>query len=214
MSKLLMLIVILACTSSVYANTAGAKTGIVSPEANLRRAFVKSVSHSCGLIPNHPVDFLLRRDGFEKPVAVVRIEKDGTVILNPPGYSYRRMPSLNQLTPNQAAQLWSATGRDESSSCDRSYQLKNFKLDKFNIDFHFENNRLLRYRVRSSHYLQTKQKWIDVQDVRRGCGLLPEYIEQTSYSGARGDNCSVVYPLDFPIHSLENRSPVGGDSPS
>lgn len=191
MRKLLILIVILACTSSVYVYAAGSKTEAVSPEADLRHAFVKSVSHSCGQIPNHPVDFVLRREGFEMPVAVVRMEKDGTAILNPPGYSYRRMPNLNQLTPNQAVQLWSATGRDESSSCDRSYQLKNFKLVAFNIDLHFENNRLLRYRVRSSHYLQTKQKWIDVQGARTGFGHLPEYIEQSSY----GDGPPKYYRL-------------------
>lgn len=135
---------------------------LTGAEADLRHAFVKSVSHSCGLVPDHPVDFLLMRGDFEKTVAVVRIRKNGTAILNPPGYSYRRMPKLDQLTPIQAAQLWSFNGRDDSSSCDRTYQLKTSKLEVFNIDLHFSNNRLQKYRVRSNHYLQTKQQWFNI----------------------------------------------------
>lgn len=163
MHRLLKLAALFVCFSfglAVAAHTeGGAKPPLNSAKLDLRNAYVKCVAHSCGLIANHPVDFLLMRENFEKPVAVIRIEKNGSVILNPPGYSYKRIPDLALITPTQASQLWSSTGLEAGPNSNPSYHLKNFRGELFTIDLLFKNKRLIKYRIRSNHYLQKKELW-------------------------------------------------------
>lgn len=145
------------------ANESSGKRSINSQETthSLRNAFIKVIGTRCG--PNHPTDFCLTREGFEKPIAVARIGKDGTVTLNPSGFYYGDIPKLELMTPITAAQLWSSTGQDKSTNGEQSYQLKNFLNDTFKIDLQFKNNKLLKYRVRSNCPFQKKEAWFSVQ---------------------------------------------------
>lgn len=125
---------------------------------NLREAFISSTGTRCG--PNHPTDFYLRRVGFDQPVAVVRIERDGTASLNPPDYyDYGKIPALKLLTPMQAIRLFSESGQSETAASSQTYYLKNSRGVPFRIDLCFDKGKLLKYKVTSDHYLQKKAKW-------------------------------------------------------
>lgn len=152
----------MTCTLLTFANDGSGKSSLNSQETrhSLRNAFIKVIGTRCG--PNHPVDFCLTREGFEKPVAIARIGKDGSVTLNPLGYYYGSVPKMAQITPTNAAQLWSPDGLDATKGGSCTYELRNFLRDTFNIDLRFKNNRLSQYRVRSNCPSQKKEKWFSV----------------------------------------------------
>ncbi len=156
------LICVMTSCSLAYAKDGSSKSSLNSQETqhSLRNAFIKVIGTRCG--PNHPVDFCLTREGYEKPVAVARIEKDGSVTLNPSGYYYGSVPKLAQISPTNAAQLWSPNGRDATTGGECTYQLRNFLRDTFNIDLRFKNNRLSQYRVRSDCPSQKNEKWFSI----------------------------------------------------
>jgi len=93
----------------------------------------------------------LKRPGSKCCVAVLQVETDGTVELNPKGFNYGPIPSLKDITPDQADELWASSGNLRRQSSVRTYKLESYREPNVAfIDLKFHGKKLLKYRIRST----------------------------------------------------------------
>lgn len=107
-------------------------------------------------------------------VAVVRVELDGSVILNPRNsdFDYGPIPVLSHITKMQTDELWGTANKSVSGEV-ISYKLSSYKEQPTEvfIDVVFDKDKLQKYRIRSS--LIKTQKWSLVKKQEEGAYLLP-----------------------------------------
>lgn len=98
-------------------------------------------------------EIYLRRPGGKYASAVICSKKDGTVLLNPEGFNYGPIPSLNKITKSQADLLWgSKNGKEVIGNVVTYKLLPNFgyKTNKeVLLDIVFEDSKIKKYKIRS-----------------------------------------------------------------
>jgi len=93
----------------------------------------------------------LKRPGSKCCVAIVRVEPDGSVILNPNGFAYGPIPPLRDMTPEEADQLWTSDGGKSVTGKVTTYRLASYiKPNEAFIDLVFDRNNIQEYRIRST----------------------------------------------------------------
>ena len=92
---------------------------------------------------------LLTRLGGSHKVAVVEIESDGSVLLNPKnGFEYGEIPELGKMTCANTDELW---GSDHVGGNYRKYHLYSSQNEEFVIEVVFDaNHRIKKYRITSN----------------------------------------------------------------
>lgn len=85
-------------------------------------------------------------------VAIVRVELDDRVVLNPrgKGFDYGPIPDLRDMTKAQADKLWLAQYQQKETGDKVTYQLSSYGNDStVFLDFVFADEKIKEYRVRS-----------------------------------------------------------------
>jgi hypothetical protein len=119
----------------------------------------ESGEYICAINPP-PAYLFLTGPNSEKFVAVLQIYQATPPVLNPEGFEYGPIPSLKNITKEDAEILW---GNGASSLPDETtYKLKANTQGNFFIDLLFKDNRLAKYRVRGER-LRGQPAWLLVK---------------------------------------------------
>lgn len=80
-------------------------------------------------------------------VAIVRVESDDRVVLNPAGFNYGPIPALKILTEAEADVLWGTKSKQKKGAI-VAYTLPTYQsADEITIEAIFENSRLRKYKI-------------------------------------------------------------------
>ena len=102
--------------------------------------------------------YSLMRPGAANSVAIVKLNQDGSIELNPNGFDYGPIPPLNKMTQHQADQLWGRSVSDKTAKR-RTYVLKAFNDttdSDFILDVTFNRGYLYKYRIRRIGLVDSK----------------------------------------------------------
>lgn len=90
-------------------------------------------------------------------VAIIRVALDGKALLNPEGYNYGPIPSLQKLTELDADALWGTINKSRKGNI-VNYKLKTYQSPKIiTIQAIFENSHLRKYKILGA--ASSTQEW-------------------------------------------------------
>lgn len=94
-------------------------------------------------------------------VAIVRVEPDDRVVLNPAGFNYGPIPMLSMLNESDADLLWGTTAKIKHGEI-VSYTLPTYQsADEITIETIFENTRLKKYKIVGASIPATSWKIVE-----------------------------------------------------
>lgn len=137
-------------------------------------------STNCGFAPKAQTSSFYKDVTLQRPqsnccVAILRIQNDGKVILNPEGYVYGPIPPLIKMSEKQADELWKTEGRKRVTEKIVSYDLVRCgdPQKTVQIDIIFRKNGVQKYRIVSIGLASPNWNEVKFRKRKEGSAIAP-----------------------------------------